>query len=139
MKNKVEFLSKILIENTRIDEIELSEEYIVTIEINSLNGLNGKETEDIIFLNDFSRKKVVIDGFFSDIKCVLDATNIEKIGVAISKKLKIDCVEEWEFIFITKNKPCFFEPISIRTFSSDFILSQKQKNFKLNHIYETEK
>ena len=136
MKNKVEFLSKILIENTRIDEIELSEEYIVTIEINSLNG---KETEDIIFLNDFSRKKVVIDGFFSDIKCVLDATNIEKIGVAISKKLKIDCVEEWEFIFITKNKPCFFEPISIRTFSSDFILSQKQKNFKLNHIYETEK
>ena len=36
MKNKVEFLSKILIENTRIDEIELSEEYIVTIEINSL-------------------------------------------------------------------------------------------------------
>ena len=136
MKNKVEFLSKILIENTRIDEIELSEEYIVTIESNSLNG---KETEDIIFLNDFSRKKVVIDGFFSDIKCVLDATNIEKIGVAISKKLKIDCVEEWEFIFITKNKPCFFEPISIRTFSSDFILSQKQKNFKLNHIYETEK
>ena len=136
MKNKVEFLSKILIENTRIDEIELSEEYIVTIESNSLNG---KETEDIIFLNDFSRKKVVIDGFFSDIKCVLDTTNIEKIGVAISKKLKIDCVEEWEFIFITKNKPCFFEPISIRTFSSDFILSQKQKNFKLNHIYETEK
>ena len=136
MKNKVEFLSKILIENTRIDEIELSEEYIVTIESNSLNE---KETEDIIFLNDFSRKKVVIDGFFSDIKCVLDTTNIEKIGVAISKKLKIDCVEEWEFIFITKNKPCFFEPISIRTFSSDFILSQKQKNFKLNHIYETEK
>ncbi|MGJ0373002.1 hypothetical protein NG764_11185 [Aliarcobacter cryaerophilus] len=136
MKNKVEFLSKILIENTRIDEIELSEEYIVTIESNSLNG---KETEDIIFLNDFSRKKVVIDGFFSDIKCVLDTTNIEKIGVAISKKLKIDCVEEWEFIFITKNKPCFFEPISIRTFSSDFILSQKQENFKLNHIYETEK
>ena len=134
MKNKVEFLSKILIENTRIDEIEieLSEEYIVTIESNSLNG---KETEDIIFLNDFSRKKVVIDGFFSDIKCVLDTTNIEKIGVAISKKLKIDCVEEWEFIFITKNKPCFFEPISIRTFSSDFILSQKQENFKLNHIY----
>ena len=86
-------------------------------------------------LNDFSRKKVVIDGFFSDIKCVLDTTNIEKIGVAISKKLKIDCVEEWEFIFITKNKPCFFEPISIRTFSSDFILSQKQENFKLNHIY----
>ena len=139
MENKVEFLSKILIENTRIDEIELSEEYIVTIEINSLNGLNGKETEDIIFLNDFSRKKVVIDGFFSDIKCVLDTTNIEKIGVAISKKLKIDCVEEWERIFIKKNKPCFFEPISIRTFSSDFILSQKQENFKLNHIYETEK
>ena len=136
MKNKVEFLLKILIENTRIDEIELSEEYIVTIESNSLNE---KETEDIIFLNDFSKKKVVIDGFFSDMKCVLDTTNIEKIGVAISKKLKIDCVEEWEFIFITKNKPCFFEPISIRTFSSDFILSQKQKNFKLNHIYETEK
>ena len=127
MKNKVEFLSKILIENTRIDEIELSEEYIVTIESNSLNG---KETEDIIFLNDFSRKKVVIDGFFSDIKCVLDTTNIEKIGVAISKKLKIDCVEEWEFIFITKNKPCFFEPISIRTFSSEFKLNPKQENYK---------
>ena len=127
MKNKVEFLSKILIENTRIDEIELSEEYIVTIESNSLNG---KETEDIIFLNDFSRKKVVIDGFFSDIKCVLDTTNIEKIGVAISKKLKIDCVEEWEFIFITKNKPCFFEPISIRTFSSQFKLNPKQENYK---------
>ena len=127
MKNKVEFLSKILIENTRIDEIELSEEYIVTIESNSLNG---KETEDIIFLNDFSRKKVVIDGFFSDIKCVLDTTNIEKIGVAISKKLKIDCVEEWEFIFITKNKPCLFEPISIRTFSSQFKLNPKQENYK---------
>lgn len=127
MKNKVEFLSKILIENTRIDEIELSEEYIVTIESNSLNG---KETEDIIFLNDFSRKKVVIDGFFSDIKCVLDTTNIEKIGVAISKKLKIDCVEEWEFIFITKNKPCLFEPISIRTFSSEFKLNPKQENYK---------
>ena len=130
MKNKVEFLSKILIENTRIDEIELSEEYIVTIEINSLNGLNGKETEDIIFLNDFSRKKVVIDGFFSDIKCVLDTTNIEKIGVAISKKLKIDCAKEWEFIFITKNKPCLFEPISIRTFSSQFKLNPKQENYK---------
>ena len=127
MKNKVEFLSKILIENTRIDEIELSEEYIVTIESNSLNG---KETEDIIFLNDFSRKKVVIDGFFSDIKCVLDTTNIEKIGVAISKKLKIDCVGEWEFIFITKNKPCLFEPISIRTFSSEFKLNPKQENYK---------
>ena len=130
MKNKVEFLSKILIENTRIDEIELSEEYIVTIDINSLNGLNGKETEDIIFLNDFSRKKVVIDGFFSDIKCVLDTTNIEKIGVAISKKLKIDCAKEWEFIFITKNKPCLFEPISIRTFSSEFKLNPKQENYK---------
>ena len=127
MKNKVEFLSKILIENTRIDEIELSEEYIVTIESNSLNG---KETEDIIFLNDFSKKKVVIDGFFSDMKCVLDTTNIEKIGVAISKKLKIDCVEEWEFIFITKNKPCLFEPISIRTFSSEFKLNPKQENYK---------
>ena len=136
MENKIEFFEKNLIENTRIDEIELSEEYIVTIESNSLNG---KETEDIIFLNDFSRKKVVIDGFFSDIKCVLDTTNIEKICVAISKKLKIDCVEEGEFIFITKNKPCFFETISIRTFSSDFILSQKQENFKLNYIYETEK
>ncbi|AYJ79603.1 hypothetical protein AN286_05390 [Aliarcobacter cryaerophilus ATCC 43158] len=127
MKNKVEFLSKIIIENTRIDEIELSEEYILTIEINSLNG---KETEDIIFLNDFSRKKVVIDGFFLDIKCVLDTTNIEKIGVAISKKLKIDFVEEWEFIFITKNKPCLFEQISIRTFSSQFKLNPKQENYK---------
>lgn len=127
MQNKVELLTKILIENTRIDEIELSEEYIVTIEINSLNG---KETEDIIFLNDFSRKKVVIDGFFSDIKCVLDTTNIEKIGVAISKKLKIDCAKEWEFIFITKNKPCLFEPISIRTFSSQFKLNPKQENYK---------
>ncbi|MCT7533162.1 hypothetical protein N5U22_07055 [Aliarcobacter cryaerophilus] len=127
MQNKVELLTKILIENTRIDEIKLTEEYIATIEIKSLNG---KEIEDIIFFNDFYRKKVVIDGFFSDIKCVLDTTNIEKIGVAISKKLKIDCVGEWEFIFITKNKPCLFEPISIRTFSSEFKLNPKQENYK---------
>lgn len=136
IKNKVEIFSKIIKENTRIDEIKLSDEDIVSIEFKTLNG---KEIEDIIFLHDFNGKKVVIDGFFQKTDCVLDTINIEKIGKAIAKKVKInEKIEEWEFIFIFKNKSCLFESISIRTFSCDFILNQKQENYKLSHIYEIE-
>lgn len=55
----------------------------------------------------FPRKSSYRWFFFSDIKCVLDTTNIEKIGVAISKKLKIDCVGYFVH-FYHKKQTLFF-------------------------------
>ena len=131
IENKAEYFSEILKKNTLIigvENMQLGADETVSVEF---QGVDGLEQEDIVFLHDFSEKMVVIDGFFKEIFCALDTTNIEKIGIAIAKKLKIDDVEKWEFIFITKDNSYMFEPISVRIFDKDFKLKNCQQNYKL--------
>ncbi|MFW3399251.1 hypothetical protein [Aliarcobacter butzleri] len=130
--NKEEFFNKFL-KNELDKEVNLKED----------------KEEDICFLYDKLKKIVVIDGYLQKLETYPDTTNIEEIVKKIIYKIDIkDEFEKYDFIFILKNNPAFFTPISIKTFTKvdvdfnhlgfGFTLDTKQHNFNLKYEYEIE-